>query len=114
MVKVPWFGLTEQSIKDSGKWEERQAKEYLLTLRARFMMGTGSTTKHKDSEFTLTLTVHDMKGSGNRIFSLEMARSFGLMDLSSKENIEMERKMELGSMCGQMEPNIMESGKIMK
>lgn len=89
-----------QDTQVNGDSTKRKAKDNFFTLTEILIMETGKKTKLTDTALISIKTGPSIRGIGRMIFSMGMAKSFGLMAVSTRENIAMVRKMAKESTYG--------------
>jgi hypothetical protein len=101
-------------MKENGTWEEVGAKENSLTQREKYMKANGEMIRPTASVFILTLTGQAMSDNGIMTSSKEEELRLGPTVLNSQDSTKMVRRTALESICGQMVPNMKESGSTTK
>jgi hypothetical protein len=114
MAKELCFGQMVQNMRENGNMGRLMEKEFSLILKVKYMMVSGYMIKHMDLVYILIKMELNIKDIGTKIFNMVKVMKNGLMVLSSKENTEEVRKMDLENIFGQMELAMKENGRRMK
>jgi hypothetical protein len=101
MAEATRYGLTEASMRDTGRMTKLTVKEDLSMLTEIFMTAIGRMIRPMDSEVILTPMEPSIKDIGKMISNMEKVRNNGLMAHNTQEAINTERKTVLESSCGQ-------------
>ncbi len=104
----------EHISKENGFWVEPMEEALLPISRAKSMKAIGETIKLMVTEYTLIVTVRDMKASGTKICSMAKEQKVGLMAQNLQESISKDEKTVLGNTSGQTVPLMKVNGMIMK
>ena len=88
------------------------AKGSSSTLMVIIMRETGATIRQRGTGFTSMITVTSMKESGRMMFSTDMVKRDGLMDLLTKAATIKELSTGLGFINGTMVLNTTATGTI--
>ncbi len=104
-------GRTGLVTKDTGKTIERTGEASLFTLMEMSTKEIGSMTRQMATEFIFMSTEQSMKASGKTTSSMAMAKKAGLICLSMRENISLERSTGAASIAGMTDLVTTENGR---